>query len=592
MLLHNIDILIIVAYLLLALGISLYYKNKGSKSLSDFFVGGRSMPWYVAGVSMVATTFAADTPLAVTELVAKNGISGNWLWWNMLISGMLTTFFFAKLWRRAEIKTELELIEMRYSGKAAAWLRGIKSVYLGLFMNCLIIGWVNLALIDILKVFFGIPSDIVYWYVAAAMLFTVGYSVISGIWGVAVTDAVQFVIAMTGCIVLAVLVVSSEKIGGMEGLTNQLPDWSLSFFPSIGGSADSGGVLSISIGAFFTFLGVQWWASWYPGAEPGGGGYVVQRMLSSRSEKDAVFATLFFQVAHYALRPWPWIIVGLCSLVLYPELPDADKKLGYVYAMRDYLPVGLRGLLLVAFLAAYMSTISTQLNWGASYLINDLYERFVFKKEGKSEDVQNKHLVAMSRWVMLLLMLLGLFATSRMRSISAVWEFIIECGAGLGMVLILRWFWWRINAWSEITATIAPFVGYAIGHFYLSEALGQGFIENKGPFLFTVAFTTLVWLMVTFITKPENNEVLLSFYRKIRPPGNWKPYRGDKKPEGNVTAMIISWLLAVVFTYSVLFTIGKFLFLQWSEAIIWMCIAVLSLLILIKLYVKADVLRK
>jgi Na+/proline symporter len=592
MLLHHLDILIIVVYLLLALGISLYYKNKGSKSLSDFFVGGRSMPWYVAGVSMVATTFAADTPLAVTELVAKNGISGNWLWWNMLIGGMLTTFFFAKLWRRAEIKTELELIEMRYSGKAAAWLRGLKSVYLGLFMNCLIIGWVNLALIDILKVFFGIPPDIVYWYVAAAMLFTVGYSVISGIWGVAVTDAVQFVIAMTGCIVLAVLVVNSEKIGGMEGLTNQLPDWSLSFFPSIGGSADSGGVLSISIGAFFTFLGVQWWASWYPGAEPGGGGYVVQRMLSSRSEKDAVFATLFFQVAHYALRPWPWIIVGLCSLVLYPELPDADKKLGYVYAMRDYLPVGLRGLLLVAFLAAYMSTISTQLNWGASYLINDLYERFIFKKDGKSEEAQNKHLVSMSRLAMLLLMLVGLFATSRMNSISAVWEFIIECGAGLGMVLILRWFWWRINAWSEIAATLAPFVGYAIGHFYLSEALGQDFVENKGPFLFTVAFTTLVWLIVTFLTKPEKDEVLLSFYRKIRPPGNWKPYREDKKPEGNVVAMIFSWLLAVVFTYSVLFTIGKFLFLQWNEAIIWMSIAILALLILIKLYVKADVLRK
>lgn len=586
--LHYLDILIIVAYLLVALGISFYFKSKGSKSISDFFVGGRSMPWYVAGISMVATTFAADTPLAVTELVAKNGISGNWIWWNMLIGGMLTTFFFSRLWRRAEVTTELEMIELRYAGKPAALLRGFKAVYLGLFMNCLIIGWVNLALIDILKVFFGVSEQLVYWYVAAAMLFTVLYSIISGIWGVAVTDAVQFFIAMAGCIVLAILVLNSEKIGGIDGLLTQLPDWSTSFFPSIGADASGGNVFTISLGAFFAFLGVQWWASWYPGAEPGGGGYVAQRMLSARSEKDAFFATLFFQVAHYALRPWPWIIVGLCSLVLYPEIADADKKIGYVYAMRDYLPIGLKGLLLVAFLAAYMSTISTQLNWGASYLMNDFYMRFFTKKLADDDLIGNKNLVQKSRIIMLLLMLIGLFATTQMKSISAVWEFIIECGAGLGLVLILRWFWWRINAWSEIAATIAPFFGYAFGHFYLAPSLGEAFIVNKGPFLFTVAFTTFVWILVTYLTKPEKQTTLNGFFQKVRPPAGWNKFRAQNVNPSGIVKLILAWILAVLFTYSFLFFIGKLIFHFYSDAWMWLATALLSFLFLILIMRKTD----
>jgi Na+/proline symporter len=590
MLLSFTDLFIIGAYLAVALLISFYFKRKGSKSLADFFTGGRSMPWYVAGVSMVATTFAADTPLAVTELVANNGISGNWLWWNMLIGGMLTTFFFARLWRRAGVNTELELIELRYGGKPAALLRGFKALYLGLFMNCLIIGWVNLALIDILKVFFGVPEAEVYWYVAAAMLFTAFYSSLSGIWGVAVTDALQFVIAMVGCIILASLVLNSEQIGGMTGLVEQLPDWSLSFFPQIGASGGAQDVLSITAGAFFAFLGVQWWASWYPGAEPGGGGYVVQRMLSTRSEKDALYATLFFQVAHYALRPWPWIIVALCSLVLYPELAGGDRKLGYVYAMRDYLPDGLRGLLLVAFLAAYMSTISTQLNWGASYLMNDFYTRFLNKSSAL--DNNHKRLVNISRIMMLLLMFTGLFATSRMNSIAGVWEFIIECGAGLGLVLILRWFWWRINAWSEIAATIAPFIGYAVGHFLLEPALGETFSSHKGPFLFTVLFTTITWLIVTYSTPPEKQAVLEKFYHQIRPGGNWSKVTGNvENKKSQFPILLTAWLSAVVFTYSILFLSGKLIFQQWNDVGFWLFTMLISLFVLVRLAGKTDILK-
>ncbi len=451
-----IDWVIIGLYFFVALIIGLRYRGIGSRSLTDYFLGGRKMPWFVAGVSMVATTFAADTPLAVTELVAQNGISGNWLWWNMLLGGMLTTFFFARLWRRSGVLTEVELIELRYSGIQAAFLRGFKSVYLGLFMNVLIMGWVNLALMSILKVLFDIPDDQLLFYALGAMAITAVYSSISGLWGVAVTDVVQFVIAMTGCIILAIIVINSPEIGGISGLKSNLPPWALNFFPSISdftpGDAATG--LTITAGTFLAFIGFQWWASWYPGAEPGGGGYVAQRMMSTKNERDSVYATLLFQIAHYCLRPWPWILVGLASLVLYPELGANEKRLGFVMAMKDFLPAGLMGLLLVAFLAAYMSTISTQLNWGASYLVNDFYLRFF--EPGASQ----KKLIKVSRIVTFLLMIIAVFATSQMNSISGVWQFIIECGAGLGLVLILRWYWWRINAWSEITATIAPFIGY------------------------------------------------------------------------------------------------------------------------------------
>ncbi len=574
--LELIDWLIVAAFLILSLAIGLKYRASAGKSVTDYFLGGRNLPWYIAGISMVATTFAADTPLAVTELVGLHGISGNWLWWTFLFGGMLTTFFFARLWRRAEVLTEVELIEIRYSGKAAAFLRGFRSIYLGLFMNVLIIGWVNVALMSILKVFFDLPDDQLLWYALAAMTITAIYSSMSGLMGVAMTDVVQFIIAMTGCVILAVIVVNSPEVGGIDGLKMQLPSWSLEFFPHIGSAGDAAGALSITLGAFLAYTTIQWWASWYPGAEPGGGGYIVQRMMSTKSEKDAIAATLLFQISHYCLRPWPWILVGLSAMILYPELGPDAKREGFVMAMKDYLPAGLKGLLLVAFLAAYMSTISTQLNWGASYLINDFYHRFVDKAASQ------KKLVAASRITTFLIMLIALFATSQITTISGVWTFIIECGAGLGMVLILRWYWWRINAWSEISATIAPFIAYGFGHY------GMGW-EFPDSYFFTVGFTTVVWISVTFLTKPTNRVTLEAFYKKVRPDGAWAPLRAANETGKNLWPLVVCWLSAVLLTYSILFLTGKLIFKEWNEAMLSAAVALVSYLVLRRFLDKTKV---
>lgn len=589
MILENIDWIIIASFLILSLYIGLKFKAKASSSLSNFFLGGRNLPWYIAGMSMVATTFAADTPLAVTELVAKNGISSNWLWWNFLIGGMLTTFFFANLWRRANVLTELELIELRYSGKPASILRGFKSIYLGLFMNVLIIGWVNLAMISIIQVFFDVEPSIAFWYTVGVMIIAMIYSSLSGLLGVAITDTIQFIIAMTGCIILAIIVVNSDKIGGIEALKAKLPDGSLNFLPKIGQNTDGVfSTLTISVGAFFSFAAIQWWASWYPGAEPGGGGYIAQRMMSTKNEKDAVFATLFFQIAHYCIRPWPWIIVGLCSLVLYPEL--TDKKLGFVMAMKDFLPAGLKGLLFVAFLAAYMSTISTQLNWGASYLVNDLYKRFI-KKSNTSEpsEKEEKHYVQISKLSTIFIMIFGAFVTTKINSISAVWEFIMECGAGLGLVLILRWYWWRINAWSEIVATLSPFIGYIIGHYFLIDLFGSQFIENRGPFMFTVIFTTIAWLTTTYITKPSEHQTLNKFYNLVKPDGNWKPFQTDKKSNSNLIKLFVCWISSISLTYSLLFFTGKLILLEYIQSLTFLATAIISFIVLRHFLIRTNI---
>jgi len=567
-----IDWLIIIAYLLLALGIGLRYRNAASASLTDFFLGGRKFPWYLAGISMVATTFAADTPLWVTEKIAQHGISGNWLWWNMLIGGMLTTFFFAKLWRKAEIITELELIEFRYQGKAAAFLRGFKSVYMGIFLNAVIIGWVNTALSTILMSFFDIPEGEVIYYVLAAMLIVLIYSSLAGLTGVAITDFVQFFIAMGGCIVLAVVVLNTEKVGGIEGLKAQLPAWRFDFFPNIGDGSlgEQVGTYSIGIAAFLSFGLVQWWASWYPGAEPGGGGYIAQRMMSARNEKEAIYATLFFQIAHYCLRPWPWIIVGLCALVLYPDLSLADSSQGFVLAMKDHLPAGLKGLLLVAFLSAYMSTLSTQLNWGASYLTNDLYFRFLRKeKESETEADKQKDLVKKGRLFTILIVGFALLAGSQMRTIDGAARFLIECGAGLGMVLILRWYWWRINAWSEIVASIAPFAGYLMGNWWLE-------LDYPYNFLFTVGFSSICWILATFISKPEADDHLQKFYDKVEPAGWWKRFRGERGSPP-ILPLFMSWLSAIVMAYALLFLIGDLIFANWNKVAIESVVFLLSL---------------
>ncbi|MCB0801936.1 MAG: Na+:solute symporter [Flavobacteriales bacterium] len=570
-----VDWIIIASYLLMSLGIGLYYKNQASKSLSDFFLGGRKLPWYIAGISMVATTFAADTPLWVTEKVAQHGVSGNWLWWNMLIGGMLTTFFFAKLWRRAEIVTELEFVEIRYSGKPASFLRGFKSVYMGIFLNAIVIGWVNAALASILKVFFDIPDNQLIYYIAAAMLIVAFYATLSGLKGVAITDTVQFFIAMAGCIILAIVVLNTDKVGGISGLKAQLPAWRFDFFPKInsGEAVENIGTYSVTIGAFLTFSLVQWWASWYPGAEPGGGGYIAQRMMSAKDEKNAVFATLFFQIAHYCLRPWPWIIVGLCALVLYPDLPIEESGQGFVMAMKDYLPAGLKGLLLVAFLSAYMSTISTQLNWGASYLTNDLYKRFLKKTKEETEEEEQKDYVKKARLFTVLIMLVSLLATTQIKSIDSAATFLIECGAGLGLVLILRWYWWRINAWSEITASLAPFIGYSIANYGLELAYPVNF-------LFTVSFSTIAWLIATFVSAPTNREVLENFYRKVRPNGAWKPFQHKNEEKEAMLPLFICWASSIVMVYACLFFIGDLIFLNFEKAIFEAAIMVISLIIL------------
>ena len=626
---------------MLAVGLSVS-RNAGN-SLTDFFLGGRNLPWYVAGISMVATTFAADTPLAVTELVANHGISGNWLWWNLLAGGMLTVFFFSHLWRRSGVLTEVEFIEMRYSGPAAAFLRGFKSIYLGLFMNVLIIGWVNLAMITLLEGFFDIPYTTAFWATTGAMLLVAFYSAISGLMGVVATDVVQFFIAMTGSVALAFFVVNSEEVGGLDQMVQALPKGSLEFLPQISSEAPTGDYLTIGLSSFLAFFGVVWWASWYPGAEPGGGGYIAQRMMSAKNEKHAVYSTLFFQVAHYAIRPWPWILVALAAVVLYsPQIADPqvralevwvessgvswsdldqqnydastiglsleefsekaeeyqslsldaehaealifaqDPRYGYVFAMKNFLPDGWKGLLLIAFFAAYMSTISTQLNWGASYLVNDFYKRFV------APNSSDKKLVQVSRITTFLVMIVGLLVSTQIESISGMWKFLMECGAGLGLVLILRWYYWRINAWTELAATIAPFVAYAVSHYVLDWVF-------PNSFFFTVGFTTLSWFVTMWLTEPTDSQTLQAFYLKVRPDGWWKPLAfldliTPEKPPRRLLHLLLCWLSGVAFVYSALFGLGYFLFGQTQNGVISLITMLICFIVLRALLPRTKIL--
>jgi SSS family solute:Na+ symporter len=564
--LHAVDWVIIGLYFLLSAAIGVYFTRRAGSSIQEFFLSGRNLPWWLAGTSMVATTFAADTPLAVTELVAKNGIAGNWLWWNFVLGGVLTVFFFARLWRRAGILTDVEFVELRYSGKPAAFLRGFRALYLGIFINTIIIGWVNLAMASVLEGMFGIPPGQVMFYVALSLALTALYSALSGLWGVAVTDAFQFVLAMTGTIVLAFVVLDLPQVGGMAGLLEKVPGWSLSFFPAIsqGAAQESTGTLTLSAGAFFAFVGIQWWACWYPGAEPGGGGYVAQRMMSAKDERHSLFATLWFTVAHYCVRPWPWIIVGLATLVLYPDLGPAEKRLGYVYAMRDFLPPGIKGMLVAAFFAAYMSTISTQLNWGTSYIINDFYRRFI------RPDAGERHLVAVSRIATLAMMALSLYVTSILDTISGAWAFIIEAGAGLGLVLILRWFWWRINAWSEIAAMVTPLMVYGWLHFATQVRFPQ-------TLYYIVAATTAAWIVVTFVTKPTDAETLERFYRRVHPGGaGWRTLaeiHPDVKGDSGYARLLKDWFCGTILVYSVLFGVGKILLLRTGQGLLYLAVA-------------------
>ena len=560
-----IDWLIIAAYFVLSLAIGLYYYRRAGESTEEYFVAGRNLPWWLAGTSMVATTFAADTPLAVTEMVARNGVAGNWLWWSMLPSGMLTVFFFARLWRRAEVLTDVEFVELRYSGRPAAFLRGFRALYLGFVLNLIIMGWVNLGMAKVLGGTLGLQK----WQALAFCLgITFLYSILSGIWGVVVTDAVQFVIAMLGSIALAF--VALQAVGGVEGLKTGLAavapagssqpfgNEALSIWP------DGSMAWMLPLMTLVTYLGVNWWASWYPGAEPGGGGYVAQRIFSAKDERHGVLATLWFNVAHYALRPWPWIIVALCSVVLYKGAPvnpatgQVDAAFGYVLVMNDYLPAGWRGLLLASFAAAYMSTISTQMNWGSSYIVNDFYRRFI------RAEATERHYVLVSRIATFVTVILSVIVTYYMNRITGGWELVLTLGAGTGLVYILRWYWWRINAWSEIAAmSAALIVSLTLTWAGVFEAgTPLGFAQT---ILTTVAVTTAAWLAATFATAPEPRSVLQSFYNRVRPAGpGWQAFAGSggavSAPPEPLAPNFLNWILGVVVVYSTLFAIGDLLF--------------------------------
>jgi len=567
------DNVIILLYFAFIITIALILSKRASGSTEDFFLSGRKLPWWIAGTTMVATTFAADTPLAVTELVAQNGIAGNWLWWNAVAGNILTVFFFAKLWRRANILTDVEFIEIRYEGKPAAFLRGFRALYLGVFMNVIIMGWVNVALSKILEHIFGIDQKWILLIIIIAMLFVGLYSAISGLWGIAFTDIFQFIVAMVGCIILAYVVLDLPQIGGLAGLKTKLPAQVFSFFPEVtlSGKTVAGSIMALSFSAFIAHMFIQWWSSWYPGAEPGGGGYVAQRMMSAKDERHSMLATLWFTIAHYALRPWPWIIVALASLVLFPELSKDEKKVGYILAMKNYLPSGLLGLLVAAFLAAYMSTISTHLNWGSSYIINDFYKRFI------KPDGDKKHYVMASRVVTLILVVIASLLINVIDNISGAWKFIMECGAGLGLVLILRWYWWRINAWSEITAMIAPFIAFPFSKYVLK-------IQFPESLFVIVSFTTVVWIITTFITSPTSNEKLKSFYERTTPGGpGWNPIKKISNVQSTdepLSSLFINWLLGISLVYLALFSTGYILFKEKSTGFILLALTIVVFVIL------------
>ena len=554
------DWAVIIGYLLVNLAIGIYYRRRASGNTEDFFVSGRDVSWWLAGTSMVATTFGADTPLLVSGLVATQGIAGNWIWWSACVGGMVTVFFFARYWRRSEILTDVELTEIRYGGRPAAFLRGFKAIYLGMLMNCLILGWVTNAMVNIITVLLGpliAPGRVLQFSVGGHTLFsyTLGspshtallicifilvpftgiYTSIGGLWGVLVTDLFQFALKMSMIIVLAWIAVA--KIGGMQALRLRLQVVGeatrqagvrtanpLAFFPDFHSGLTSTAMWTLPVLTFIVYLGVQWWSAWYPGAEPGGGGYVAQRMFSAKNEKHSLGATLWFNIAHYALRPWPWIVTGLVALAVYSPhgglRPSADFALnpqqGYVMVLRDFLPPALRGLMIAAFLAAFMSTIGTQLNWGTSYLVNDFYRRFLVRSGTEH------HYVVISKIFTLLMVAISGYVAAQLTSILQGWQIVLSIGFGTGAVYILRWYWWRINAWSEITA-MAVAAAVTLLLMRLSFAGNESVIFAKAA-LITVAITTVAWVAVTFLTRPESEEKLTAFYRRVHPAVyGWRP---------------------------------------------------------------------
>jgi len=590
-----IDWICVFAFFAVSLLVGLLVTRRAGSSSAEYFLSGRNMPWWLLGVSMVATTFSTDTPNLVTDIVRQHGVAGNWAWWAFLLTGMLTVFVYAKLWRRSKVMTDIEFYELRYSGKSAAFLRGFRAIYLGVFFNIFIMATVTLAAIKIGGVMLNLTP---LQTVTIAAIVTVAYSTLGGLRGVIITDFIQFALAMFGAVMAAVIAVRHEAVGGLSqllshpnlaGKLNLIPDFH-----------DRDLFLTI----FIIPLAVQWWSVWYPGAEPGGGGYLVQRMLAAKNEKNAIGATLFFNIAHYALRPWPWIIVALASLVVFPDLeslrqafPDVDPAvmrddLAYP-AMLTFLPAGLLGLVVASLIAAYMSTISTHLNWGSSYVVNDVYRRFI------APEASEKQLVLVGRISTLLLMVLACILAKYLENAKKAFDLILQIGAGTGLLFILRWFWWRINAFSELTAMIVSFLVACLFQF-APENTALAALSSGTKLVLAVAITTLAWLLVTLLTPPADQKTLRRFYSIAQPGGpGWARVLRNAAASGSpleleksrwdVPQGILCMLFGCFAVYSALFATGYWIYGRYLQAVILSVVALVSAFLLIKLWSRLDI---
>jgi solute:Na+ symporter, SSS family len=576
----------ILGYLAITLIMGLWFRRRSGRSVDDYFVSGRDVNWWLAGTSMVATTFAADTPLVVTGLVYSQGISGNWLWWCLLLSGMMTVFLFARLWRRSGLLTDVQFAEIRYSGKPAAFLRGFRAVYLGLLMNCVILGWVTKAMTSIVattlantpmltsisgfmahfgSVWSGNDGAALALCVFFLIPFTGFYVALGGLWGVLWTDLFQFVLKMSIVIAVAyfavvacggtsAMLVSLRQIQSSAGTSGANP---LGFLPEFSRGLTGEPLWMVPVASFLVFIGLQWWAFWYPGAEPGGGGYIAQRIFSARDEKQGLLSVLWFNIAHYAIRPWPWIITGLAVIVLYPGLQHPES--GYMMVLNEHLPPQYRGIAIAGFLAAFMSTIATQLNWGASYLVADFYRRFLRKSASES------HYVLVSRLCTVLLVIASAWVSVELGSIASGWQVVLQIGAGTGAVYILRWYWWRINAWSEISAMACSLLVTMILSRWQPFSGNGSLVFAKGA-LATTLVTTIVWLTVTLLTRPEPDDVLLRFYRHVRPDvRGWKRVASqalELAQHRDLGSNLRAWAIGCGMIYLCLFGAGKLLLRQ------------------------------
>ena len=595
----TLDWLIIFLFFAVSLGIGIYVSKSSGKSANEYFLSGRSMPWWLLGLSMVATTFSTDTPNLVTDIVRSNGVSGNWVWWAFLITGLLTVFVYAKLWRKSNVSTDLEFYELRYGGKPARFLRKFRAIYLGIIFNVITMSAVTLAAIKIGGIMLGLEP---WQTVITAGLVTVTFSAIGGFKGVVYTDVILFFVAMGGAIGAAFYLVNLPEVGGIEALlSNENVSGKISILPDF---SDTNALIALLI----IPLAVQWWSSWYPGAEPGGGGYIAQRMFAAKNENHAIGATFFFNIMHYALRPWPWILVALASLVVFPDLDSiqqafpniTEDKLGndLAYpAMLTKLPTGLLGLVLASLISAYMSTISTQLNWGSSYIVYDFYQTQI------NPSASQKQLVAVGRISTVLLMVLSTLLALLLQNAMQLFNLLLVFGAGTGLIFILRWFWWRINAWSEITAMVASgLISLTLTIPSIKATLFgiDGVMPSWAEFPFVVAVTTILWLLITFITPSEDESVLRSFYKKTQPGGpGWVKIVGKAQKEGvellddnktwSVPAGIIAMLLGCSMIYSIMFCTGYFIYGNLRLAFPLLALAIVSGYLLIKIWGKIKV---